>query len=204
MGKKMNITRGRVYIIVKRPPEPVEKSRLKAVLSKAPIFILFTLAVVFTSKTLFVDYWGWSLFGDPESKRIEQEERERKELLAQYEANKKKLSQEVRTDLFIAQNRFNKMLKKYLSPREQTVYMMLDYISSYRGLDRDEKRLQSYYFEKLLSNMTPEENELIEEDMQVFDRIKGELEQLKSQKPETDKEGEGKKPAGENPGVGDL
>jgi len=67
--------------------------------------------------------------------------------------------------------------------------MMLDYIGSYRGLDEGESRLRAYYFSKILSNMTPEENELVEEDMQVFDRIKSELEQLKSRmkpnKPET-------------------
>jgi len=180
MGKKMNITRGRVYIVVKRPPEPGEKSRLKTVLLNVSIAIIGVLALGFISKTLIVDNWGRAFFGDPEAKKLEQEARERKELLAQYEANKKKLSQEVRTDLFIAQKRFEKMLRKYLTPREYTVYMMLDYINSYRRLDEDERRLRAYYFSRILSNMTPEENELVEEDMQVFDRIKGELEQLKS------------------------
>ena len=180
MGKKMNIKRGRVYIIVKSPPEPEEKSRIKAVLLNVSIVIISILAMGFISKTLIVDNWGRAFFGDPEAKQLEREARERKELLAQYEANKKKLSQEVRTDLFIAQKRFEKMLKKYLTPREYTVYMMLDYINTYRTLNEDERQLRAYYFSKILSNMTPEENELVEEDMQVFDRIKAELERLKS------------------------
>jgi len=51
------------------------------------------MAMGFISKTLFVDNWDRAFSGDPEVKQLEREERERKELLAQYEANKKKLSQ---------------------------------------------------------------------------------------------------------------
>ena len=186
MGKKNNNQSRSVVVIVRRPPEPEKTDRLKEFLSYVRVGMFFLLGLFLLYKyTNVFDYWGrfFNLTRDPVEKYVEQAERERLAIIAQCEYYKKDLSQEVRTDLFIASKFIHRIFKKYLSFEEYNHYAWLEYDSQYRIRTVDEVRVVWYYFEKVKREMTPGEKEELRENMTVTDRISIELKEIKSKTP---------------------
>jgi hypothetical protein len=182
MGKKKKkdaLINGRTASYTER------KSILKKILPVASFVVFFLVLVVATYKyTNVFKFWERILFGDPIDKYIEQKETERLEMYSQYMSNKKELSREVRLDLLIAIKRFNKICKKYLIPREYNLYLMLDYISEHRQMTKEEKLMLWYFFEKVRKKMIPGEAASIYKDMEVIERLKGELKEIQAKKQE--------------------
>jgi len=188
MGKKISKqSKKTIVVIVRRPPEPEKTDRLKEFLSyvRVGMFFLLGMFVLYKYTNVF-DYWGrfFNLTRDPVEEYVEQAERERLAIIAECELYKKDLSQEVRTDLFIATKFIHRIFKKYLSFEEYNHYAWLEYDSQFRIRTVDEVRFAWYYLEKVKKEMTPGEKEELSENMKVIDRVSIELKKIKSKQPE--------------------
>ncbi len=184
MSKKKKNQGKKVVLILRETPEPLKKRRFKDVLFFASLvmFFLITWAILYQYTDVF-EYWERVFFGDPTTKYIEMEVKKTFALKQQYMSNKDELSREVRLDLLIATKRFNKILKKYLSPRQYNIFLMLDYIGQYRMYTKNEGLYLWYLYEIALNQVTSDEKELIEEDREVINRMKAEFKKIQPQKP---------------------